>query len=123
MGVYSIGVDIAEVERMRDMIDRHGNRFLNRVFTTREIEYCRPRVTYAQGFAARFAAKEAVFKAAGTGLIQGMRWRDVEVVNNARGRPGIQLSGATAKMLEGRNIHLSLSHTDQVAIAMVVLEE
>lgn len=108
---------------MRDMIDRHGERFLSRVFTPREIEYCRPRVTYAQSFAARFAAKEAVFKAAGTGLIQGMRWRDVEVVNNSQGRPAIQLSGVTAEMLAGRNIHLSLSHTDQVAIAMVVVEE
>lgn len=122
MGVYSIGVDMAEVERLRNMIDRHGDRFLKRVFTTREIEYCRPKVSYAQNFAARFAAKEAVFKAAGTGLRVGMHWREVEVVNDHLGKPSVELHGTTAKLLEGRRVHISLSHTEKIAIAMVVVE-
>ena len=123
MGVYSIGVDMAEVERIRDMIERHGDRFLKRVFTDSEIAYCRQKATYAQNFAARFAAKEAVFKAAGTGLVVGMNWRDVEVINDEYGRPLVRLCGTTADMLKGKTIHLSLSHTAQAAIAMVVAEE
>lgn len=123
MGVYSIGVDMAEVARLREMIDRHGDRFLKRVFTENEIAYCRQKATYAQNFAARFAAKEAVFKAAGTGLVVGMNWRDVEVVNDSRGRPLVRLSGTTADMLKGKKIHLSLSHTAQTAIAMVIVED
>ncbi|MCB0293162.1 MAG: holo-ACP synthase, partial [Calditrichaeota bacterium] len=88
MSVYAIGVDLAEVERMRVMIDRYGERFLQRVFTAQEIEYCRrKKASAAESFAARFAAKEAVFKAAGTGLTIGMRWHDVEVLNNSHGRP------------------------------------
>jgi holo-[acyl-carrier protein] synthase len=122
MSVYSIGVDIAEVERLRKMIDRHGDRFLKRVYTAREIEYCRPKVSYAQNFAARFAAKEAVFKAAGTGLRVGMHWREVEVVNDHLGKPSVALYGTTAKLLEGKQVYLSLSHTDQIATAMVVVE-
>lgn len=123
MKVYSIGIDIAEVERLRNMIDRHGDHFLKRVFTNREIEYCRPKMNFAQNFAARFAAKEAVFKAAGTGLRVGMHWREVEVMNDPLGKPFVELSGTTAKLLEGKRIHISLSHTDQIAIAMVVVDQ
>lgn len=86
MSVYAIGVDLAEIGRMREMIDHYGERFLQRVFTVQEIEYCsRKKVGSAESFAARFAAKEAVFKAAGTGLTVGMRWHDVEVLNNTHG--------------------------------------
>ena len=122
MSVYAIGVDLAEVERMRVMIDRYGERFLQRVFTAQEIEYCRrKKASAAESFAARFAAKEAVFKAAGTGLTIGMRWQDVEVLNNSHGRPEVQLHGRTAAMLAGRQVHISLSHTGNTAIAMVVI--
>lgn len=122
MGVYAIGVDLAETGRMREMIKRYGDRFLRRVFTAQEIEYCRRKqVGSAESFAARFAAKEAVFKAAGTGLTVGMRWHDVEVLNDAHGRPEVQLHGKTAAMLAGRMVHISLSHTGDTAIAMVVI--
>lgn len=122
MSVYAIGVDLAEIGRMREMIDHYGERFLQRVFTVQEIEYCsRKKVGSAESFAARFAAKEAVFKAAGTGLTVGMRWHDVEVLNNTHGRPEVQLHGKTAAMLAGRRVHISLSHTGDTAIAMVVI--
>lgn len=123
MSVHSIGVDIAEIERIRDIIDRHGDRFVKRVFTPHEIEYCSRKATYAQSYAARFAAKEAIFKAAGTGLNLGMNWKDIEVVNDELGRPSVRLFGVTAKMLEGKRVHLSLSHAGNIATALVVVDE
>lgn len=123
MAVTSIGVDLAEIDRISDMIERYGERFTGRVFTVREIAYCRRKVTAAASFAARFAAKEAVFKATGFGLNLGMHWREVEVVNNSHGRPILELHGEAARRMAGKNLHLSLSHTGNMAIAMVVVDE
>jgi holo-[acyl-carrier protein] synthase len=123
MAVYSIGVDIAEIERIDDLIKRYGNRFLKRVFTDNEIEYCSKKVTAASSYAVRFATKEAVFKATGLGLNQGMGWRDIEVLNDQNGKPFIKLSGVTKENLRGKKIHVSLSHSKDLAIAMVVVEE
>ncbi|RMH81481.1 MAG: holo-[acyl-carrier-protein] synthase [Calditrichaeota bacterium] len=122
MSVYSVGMDVVEIRRIAELIERHGERFLKRVYTDREIEYCRRKVN-AASFAARFAAKEAVLKAAGTGLNLGTRWRDVEVINDARGKPRVHLSGKTAELLGHRRVHISLSHTEELAVAMVVVEE
>ena len=123
MSVYAIGVDAVDISRIADMIERHGDRFVRRVFTETEIAYCQPKVTAAASFAARFATKEAVFKATGIGLDLGMHWRDVEVVNDERGRPFVVLYGETAQRLSGKTVHLSLTHTDHQAIAMVVVDE
>ncbi|MCK6619374.1 MAG: holo-ACP synthase [Calditrichaceae bacterium] len=123
MSIYSVGVDITQVERIQELIQRHEERFLKRVFTAREIAYCQPKAIRAQCFAGRFAVKEAVFKAAGTGLRTGMSWQDVEVINDELGRPSVYLHGATARLFEGKRIHLSLSHEGTMAIAMVVVEE
>ncbi len=122
MSIYSVGVDITQVERFQELIERHGERFVKRVFTAREIAYCQPKAIRVQCFAGRFAVKEAIFKAAGTGLRTGMNWKDVEVINDELGRPAVYLHGVTAKLLEGKRIHLSLSHEGSMAIAMVVVE-
>ncbi len=122
MSIYSIGVDIADIDRVKRMVEQYGDRFIRKVFTEAEINYCSQKAAFAHSYAARFAAKEAVFKAAGTGLGLGMWWKDVEVVNTENGKPVIRLSGTTAKMLAGKRVHLSLSHSGNQAIAMVVIE-
>ena len=122
MSVYSIGVDIADIDRVRRMVDQYGERFTRKVFTETEVVYCRSKAAYAHSFAARFAAKEAVFKALGTGLGLGMWWKDVEVINQDNGRPVLHLHGHTARMLQDKTVHLSLSHSGNQAIAMVVVE-
>ncbi len=121
MGIQAIGVDMAEIDRIAQTIARHGERFVKRIFTAAEIAYCAPKAG-AESFAARFAAKEAVFKAVGTGLRDGMCWHDVAVVNSPLGKPELRLSGKTAEMLAGRKVHLSISHSGNFAIAMVVVE-
>lgn len=123
MAVVAIGVDLVESERIQALIKRYGARFLNRVFTENEIAYCLPKITAANSFAARFAAKEAVFKATGLGLNAGMRWRDIEVLNDEKGKPAVRLSGKTGELLYGKTIHISLSHSKNTAVAVAVVEE
>jgi len=123
--IVGTGVDIAEVARIQDAIERFGERFLKRVFTPEEIRYCSSKANAGERFAARFAAKEAAMKAIGTGLRHGVTWQDVEVVRQLGGRPGLRLSGKAAEFaaaLGCQRIHLSLSHTEEQAIAHVILE-
>jgi len=118
----SVGVDIIEIERIRQVFQRHGERFLRRVYTEREIAYCRGRVPE---LAARFAAKEAVSKALGTGIVGrgGIFWREVEVLPNARGKPLVHLHGRAqdrAESLGLKEFAISLSHCQEYAVAFVV---
>jgi holo-[acyl-carrier protein] synthase len=125
--IYGIGVDLVKVDRLARVVDTYGERFLKRVFTEREIAYCRTRAK--QGvyqFAQRFAAKEAFSKALGVGLREGgIRWREVEVLPDPRGKPEIQVTGRAAALCQEhgiRGMHLSLTDEDKHAVAMVVLE-
>ena len=125
--IYGIGVDLVKVDRLAGVLARYGERFLRRVFTDREIAYCQGRAR--QGvyqFAQRFAAKEAFSKALGVGLREGgIRWREVEVLPDSRGKPVIQVMGRAARLCEEKGIkglHLSLTDEDNFAVAMVVLE-
>jgi holo-[acyl-carrier protein] synthase len=123
--IVGTGVDIAEVARIRESIERFGKRFLNRVFTREEIQYCESRAGKFESYAARFAAKEAGMKALGTGWNHGVRWRDIEVVRRKGQRPTIQFHGqaaAFAEKLGARNIALSITHTREQALAHVILE-
>ena len=123
--IVGTGVDIAEVPRIREAVGRFGERFLKRVFTPEEIRYCTSKANTEERLAARFAAKEAAMKAIGTGLRHGVTWQDVEVVRQLGGRPGLRLSGKAAEFaaaLGCQRIHLSLSHTEDQAIAHVILE-
>jgi holo-[acyl-carrier protein] synthase len=123
--IVGTGVDIAEVPRIRESIERFGERFLNRVFTREEIQYCESRAGKFESYAARFAAKEAGMKALGTGWNHGVRWRDIEVVRRKGQRPTIQFHGqaaAFAEKLGARNIALSITHTREQALAHVILE-
>ena len=124
--IVGSGIDITEVDRIREAIQRFGNRFLNRVFTEAEIRYCESRKNSAERYAARFAAKEAAMKAIGTGLHHGVTWKDFEIGHAAGGRPTLKLSGRGADFADGlgaRRIALSLTHTAHTAMAMVILED
>jgi holo-[acyl-carrier protein] synthase len=123
--ILGTGVDIAEVPRIRESIERFGDRFLHRVFTEGEIEYCEAKAGRFESYAARFAAKEAGMKALGTGWNHGVRWRDIEVVRRKGQRPTIQFHGVAADIaakLGTRNIALSVTHTSEQALAHVILE-
>lgn len=123
--IIGLGVDIAEVSRMREAIERHGERFLNRVFSPLEIAYCQRHKNQYERFAARFAAKEAGMKALGTGWRQGITFHDFEVSNSSKGKPGLQLSGKAQEVycaMGGRNLVLSLTHTAKYALAEVIIE-
>ncbi|MGA3090193.1 MAG: holo-ACP synthase [Terriglobales bacterium] len=124
--ILGTGVDIAEVQRIRESVERFGDRFLHRVFTAGEIQYCEQKVTRFESYAARFAAKEAGMKALGTGWSRGVRWRDIEVVRPKGQRPSIQFHGVAATIaaeLGATNIALSLTHTSEQALAHVILED
>jgi holo-[acyl-carrier protein] synthase len=123
--IVGTGIDIAEVPRIREAIARHGQRFLKRIFTDGEIQYCDSKANRVERYAARFAAKEAGMKAIGTGWNHGVRWRDIEVARQPGGRPTLVLHGKAAEFaaqLGANNIALSLTHTAHQAIAQVILE-
>ncbi|HKW56009.1 MAG TPA: holo-ACP synthase [Candidatus Acidoferrum sp.] len=123
--IIGMGVDIAEVERIRAAIERHGETFLRRVYTTAEREYCEGFRNKYERYAGRFAAKEAAMKALGTGWRRGVRWVDFEVVREAMGRPTIRLDGEARKIADGigvKRIALSITHTESQALAQVIFE-
>ncbi len=124
--ILGTGLDIAEVQRIEQSVTRFGRRFLERVFTPQEIEYCERHKNRFERYAARFAAKEAAMKALGVGWRNGIRWRDLEVVNLTSGRPTLRLRGAAARLAEKnrvRNVSLSITHTETQALAQVILED
>jgi len=123
--IVGTGIDIAEVPRIAESIQRFGDRFLRRVFTESEIQYCESKSNRIERYAARFAAKEAAMKALGTGWSRGVRWRDIEVFRQPGGRPTIKFHGKAAEFasrMSTKNVALSLSHTSEQAIAQVILE-
>jgi len=124
--IVGMGTDIAEIDRVAAAIRRHGLPFLNRVFTETEIRYCERHKAKDERYAARFAAKEAMMKALGTGWRKGVRWRDIEVRNAASGKPEILLAGEAerhAARLGARHFHVSITHSGNLALAQVILED
>ncbi len=125
MSVLGTGVDIVETARIEHSLERFGERFLHRVFTAGEIEYCQSMKFPARHFAARFAAKEAVSKAFGTGIGKAMGWKDIGVQREASGQPFVVLSGGAKELAAQRGVAavwISLSHTDHSAVALAVIE-
>jgi len=125
MSVFGIGVDLVENARIEHSLDRFGERFLHRVFTAGEIEYSQSMKFPARHLAARFAAKEAVSKAFGTGIGKAMGWKDIDVRRKSSGEPYVVLEGGAKKLAEARQVtkvSISLSHTEQHAMAVVVVE-
>jgi holo-[acyl-carrier protein] synthase len=125
MSILGIGVDLVEVKRIQHSLDRFGERFMKRVFTEGEITYCRSMKFPARHFAARFAAKEAVSKAFGTGIGKAMGWRDIDVHKKESGEPFLVLHGGADNLAKARAVRsawISLSHTEDHALAMIALE-
>jgi holo-[acyl-carrier protein] synthase len=123
--IVGSGIDLCEVPRIEHAIARYGQRFLERIFTPREIAYANRKANRGERYAARFAAKEAGMKALGTGWTGGIAWRDFEVANLPSGRPTLRFHGKAAEIAEKlgvRNIALSLTHTHDQAMAVVILE-
>jgi holo-[acyl-carrier protein] synthase len=121
--IIGLGLDATEIDRIADTIERHGDRFLQRIFTEGEIAYCTRRRVPAIHFAGRFAAKEAAMKALGTGHSQGVLWRDVETVRRG-GPPQLALHGGAARRfaaIGGISSLLTITHTDDLALAQVLI--
>lgn len=124
--IVGTGVDLAEVPRIRASVERFGQRFLERVFTPAEIAYVERKANRFERYAARFAAKEAGMKAIGTGWRRGVRWQDFEVANLPSGKPTLRMYGVAAEVARGLNVRaisLSLTHTAEMAMAHVILED
>jgi len=122
--VTGVGIDIVEVDRVAEKINR-GQGFRELVFSASEIEYCESATHKFEHYAARFAAKEAFFKAIGTGWTNGTAFNEIEVVRHQSGKPQLVLSGTTALTLQhlhGTSIELSLSHTKAMATAIVIIQ-
>jgi holo-[acyl-carrier protein] synthase len=123
MDILGIGTDITECLRIAQMIERHGELFVDRVYTQEEIRYCRMRKQSTQHFTGRWAAKEAVLKAIGTGWRRGISWRDIEVQNEPGGKPNVLLSGGAkeaAEQLGVEEVLVSISHCRSHATAYAV---
>ncbi len=123
MKTIGIGTDIIECDRIDRMVQRHGDHFVQRVYTAEEVRYCSSHRCADQHYAGRWAAKEAVLKAIGTGWISGITWQDVEVANEASGRPIVRLHGGAAKVaseLGVTEIQISITHCKSHAVAFAV---
>jgi len=122
--IKGIGVDMVEISRVRKLIEQDLG-FAERIFTDKEIAHCESKFSKAQHYAARFTAKEAFFKALGTGFRDGMGWQDVEVENDVLGKPQLRLAAVALAQFKKRKLKrvlLSLSHTRDMAVALVVIE-
>jgi len=124
--IYGIGVDIVNITRMGRVVDRWKTRFLKRVFTEQEINFCFQGSKSNSSLALRFAAKEAFSKAIGLGMRKGISWQDIEIIHNKRGRPDLNLTGKALSFCQKEGIkswHVSLSDDGDYGIAIVALEK
>ena len=123
--ISGVGIDMIEVKRVAEKIGKESG-FRELVFSEKEIAYCESKKKRFEHYAARFAAKEAFFKALGTGWLEDTRFNEVEVINNNEGKPGIILSGLTLKTINAmgiKKILVSLSHIKKTASAVVIIEK
>ncbi len=124
--IFGTGVDIVKIERIKRVIEKWGDRFIDRVFTPDEKAFCLKRLRPYRAFALRFAAKEAFSKAMGTGMKSGVFWKDIEVYHLKSGKPCLKVYGTSLSICENEKIkgyHVSLSDEDEYGIAMVILEK
>jgi holo-[acyl-carrier protein] synthase len=123
--IVGTGVDLVETPRIEEALARHGERFARRLYTKDEIAYCEKFKNKAERYAARFAAKEATFKALGTGWRNGVRWVEVEVTHLASGKPELKLTGRALELAQAMRVKgtsLSISHSDRYVVAQVIFE-
>jgi len=124
--IVGTGIDLTEIGRIQQSVERYGQRFLNRVYTPAEQAYCLRKRNSAESLAARFAAKEAGAKALGTGIQHGVNWLEIEVVREPSGKPTLRFHGRAAEFASRLGVTraaLSITHTKELAMASVVLED
>ena len=122
--IFGIGTDIIDVKRVEKMVTR-GKQYLETIFTEKEMEYCEAKARKSEHYAARYAAKEAILKALGTGWRGGLAYSDVEIINEELGQPQVQVRGKVKNFFDHHQIQqtsISLSHTREIAIAVIILE-
>ncbi len=123
--IYGIGTDIIEVPRIKKQLEKNTG-FVKKIFSKREIEYCEPKRMKEQNYAARFAAKEAFFKAIGTGWRGGIQFNEIEILNDELGKPFINLNGKAKEFFKSnklKSVFVSLSHLKEFATATIVIEK
>ena len=118
--VLGLGSDIIEIGRIEASIQRHGNRFLDRLFTQAEQSYCQGHRDSHRHFAGRFAAKEAIVKAFGTGIREGVNWTDIEILNDTEGKPHVVFSDRMNEKFNNPQVQLSISHCKEYAMAVAL---
>lgn len=121
--VLGIGSDIIEVSRIEASINNHGQRFLDRIFTENEQAYCQKFRDSTRHFAGRFAAKEAIVKAFGTGISESISWLDIEISNDEHGKPQVALSPKAQNLFNDPQLHLTISHCKEYAVAVAIWEK
>jgi len=121
--IEGIGIDIVELSRFKRTIDDWDEQFLDKIFTPNELKYSKSKFRSVQHLAARFAVKEAVAKALSKGLTGGFSWKDVEVENDESGKPNVILHGHLKEVINNRNIFISISHSENVVVAVAVIEK
>jgi holo-[acyl-carrier protein] synthase len=120
--VLGIGIDIIEIARVKQSIEKYGDRFLEKVFTREEIDYCSSKFNKYQHYAARFAAKEAVYKALASGWKKGLRWKDIEIQNDATGMPSVNPSGKLKSFLtDNTQLRISISHSENYVTSVAII--
>jgi len=120
--VLGVGIDIIEIERIKDSVEKYGDRFLNKIYTANEIKYCSEKNNKYQHLAARFAAKEAVYKAVASGWEEGISWQDIEVYNDPYGKPEIKPSGKLKTFLStDKQLKISMSHSDNYVTCVAII--
>ena len=121
--IYGIGTDIIEVKRIADIMEKYGEQFKRRIFTETEIEYCEQfGDTKFLHYSARFAAKESFSKAIGTGITKGFKFKEIGIRNMPGGKPVVELAGGLLEKYSSAKLHISLSHTEENAIAYLIME-
>ena len=120
--VIGIGIDIIEIDRIKSNVEKYGDEFLNKVFTPNEIEYCMPKTNKYQHLAARYAAKEAVYKALATGWQEGLSWQDVEITNEPTGMPIANVSRKLKKFFStDKELKISMSHSRNYVTCVAII--
>lgn len=121
--LQGLGTDIIEIDRIEKVFSRYGQKFLDRIFTVSEQEYCLKYHNPVQHYAGRFAAKEAIVKALGTGISKEVNWTDIEILNNKQGKPQVYLSAKARRLFSDPVILISISHSKKYATAVAVVEK
>ncbi len=120
--VIGIGTDIIEIDRIKNSIEKNGDRFLSKIYTPNEIEYCQSKANKYQHFAARFAAKEAVYKALATGWQELLSWQEIEIFNESTGMPRVTMRGKLKEFLsDDKSLKISISHSKNYVVCVAII--